>query len=145
MTAATPSTKSVPLQFSVIYRRSEYVSIVREYLHLELIKRAAAKGKPYQPPGLLSRWCSSAILSAIFMQKRRQMPVNDFSIDAEKIVRLNQRGEISVAWQDIVTIYRFQQGYLLMDKKGGLPIPYRCLTEEQKQQLEVIACSKGLN
>jgi hypothetical protein len=36
----------------------------------------------------------------------------------------------------VTNIYRYEPGYLIEKGKGALPIPFRCLSEQQRIRLE---------
>ncbi|WGG53176.1 YcxB family protein [Rugamonas sp. DEMB1] len=137
MTQSTTAT-TAPLRLNVVYQRAEYVDIVLELVALELAKQAKKKGKDHKPMGKASRLLAAALLSAIFFYKRLSMPSNDFTISKQGIRRVNRRGTVDVKWVDVTAVHRFARGYLLIKRNGGMPLPYRCFTSEQRAAMEFL-------
>ena len=135
---STPASSALPLRFEIEYQRAEYVSIVLEFLAIDLARRAALNGKPAKPLGWAGLTMTVAILSAAFAWKKRQMPRNAFVVDDAAIERHNAMGVLRVAWGDVVAVHRFRDGYLLNYQRGGMPIPYRCLAGETRTRLDVL-------
>lgn len=79
----------------------------------------------------------------VFYLKRRRMPRCSFRIDAAGIARTARTGTLVRAWSDIDGVRRYRQGYLLMMRRGGMPIPYRCLDRAQQVTLRRWASFKG--
>lgn len=79
----------------------------------------------------------------VFYLKRRRMPLCSFRIDATGIARTARTGRLVRTWADIDGMRRYRQGYLLMMRRGGMPIPYRCLDREQQATLRRWASFKG--
>jgi len=119
------------VKFSVAYTRTEYVSIVSEIVTAQLASQRAAAGKPAKAPGMFARALMVAILSAAFAYKKRKMPVCDFTINAGGIERITRMGTLTVPWSAVVAIHRCAQGYVVMKKNGGMPLPYRCFDAAQ--------------
>lgn len=59
-----------------------------------------------------------------------------FQIDDQQIQRSSKLGLFRLPWRDVVAIHRFSHGYLVEKSKGSVPLPYRCLTEEQAAILD---------
>ncbi|MGZ8288150.1 MAG: YcxB family protein, partial [Telluria sp.] len=52
------------------------------------------------------------------------------------IVRSCARGVTLIAWDDVIRIRRYRRGYLMVLKRGTLPIPYRCLGQREVAGME---------
>lgn len=87
---------------------------------------------------VMMRFVVAMIGLPIFMLKRKRMPVCDFTIDDEKIVRVTAMGTCTVSWLDVVSVSCYTQAYLLSFKRGAMPIPYRCLTGEKANRMRSI-------
>jgi hypothetical protein len=59
-------------------------------------------------------------------------------VDTATIERHNALGVMSVAWGDVVAVHRFRDAYLLNYQRGGMPIPYRCLTGDTRRRFEAL-------
>lgn len=119
------------VKVSVAYTRAEYVSIAGEIAMAEWDRRRAAAGKPAKRAGMVSRALTVAILSLGFAYKKRKMPVCDFTISNDGIERITRTGTLTVRWSAVVAIHRCAQGYVVMKKNGGMPLPYRCFNAGQ--------------
>lgn len=126
------------VKFRVAYTRAEYVSIVSEIVVAEYARRRMAAGKPAKPAGVFSRWLMVAILSAGFTYKKRRMPLCDFTIGTGGIERITRLGTLTVPWRDVVAIHRCAQGYVVMKKNGGMPLPYRCFDAQQAKTVAAL-------
>jgi len=119
------------LHFSVSYSLAEYRSFVQEHMAVVMAKRVAAKGKRSQGQSRLLRWLIGAVAGPAFLLKKRRMPVCEFTIDEHEILRKAADGHLVVPWSKVVAVHRYSQGYLVERDNGGIPIPYRCLSNEQ--------------
>ena len=43
---------------------------------------------------------------------------------------------MNVPWSKVIAIHRYSPGYLIEKVGGAFPIPYRCLTDNQRGDLE---------
>jgi hypothetical protein len=124
------------ITFSVSYTLNEYLSFVQEHAAAVLAKQAGAKGKlPRSKPSLLSRGLISIFASVMFFFKKRRMPICEFTIDEQRIVRNTALGQLVVLWPEIVAIHRYSQGYLVEKCNGAMPLPFRCLSPQQASVL----------
>lgn len=75
------------------------------------------------------------IAPPVFFLKQRRMPVCEFRIDGQGIARISRLGTFERSWSEVKMVRRYERGYLLMFAKGGIPIPFRCLDQQQQEQL----------
>jgi hypothetical protein len=75
------------------------------------------------------------IAPPVFFLKKRRMPVCEFRIDGHGIARASRLGTFERTWNEVKMVRRYERGYLLMFAKGGIPIPFRCLNQQQLEQL----------
>jgi len=49
----------------------------------------------------------------------------------EYIVRTSDTGVSLIGWDDVQRIRTYSNGFMMVLKRGTLPIPFRCLTKEE--------------
>ena len=133
------------LTFSVSYTLGEYLSFVREHTGIVMAEERAKQGKPPRAsvPAFIMVFVV-AFASVSFFFKKRRMPVCDFFIDEDRIVRTTADGKLVLPWKDVTAIYRYTQGYLVAKKNGAMPLPLRCLDAEQAATLGALVEQREL-
>ena len=124
------------IEVSVAYTLREYLSFVRD--HLPTVLRQA-KGQPPAPGlSLRMRWFVTAAASLSFAIKKFRMPLCEFVIDEQRILRRTALGELIVPWSDVISVHRYSQGFLIEKARGSMPLPYRTFSVEQARVFESI-------
>jgi len=134
------------LTFSVSYTLGEYLSFVREHTGIVMAEERAKRGKP--PRASVPAFVMLFVIpfaSVAFFFKKRRMPVCDFFIDEDRIVRTTADGKLVVPWNDVTAIHRYSQGYLVAKKNGAMPLPLRCLDAEQAATLGALVERRELD
>jgi len=83
------------------------------------------------------------IAPPVFFLKKRRMPVCEFRVDGDGIERTSRLGTFKKTWDEVTMVRRYERGYLLMFAKGGIPIPFRCLDQQQLEQLRGYTSGRG--
>lgn len=130
------------IEFEVAYTRAEYLSISLECIEHELAQRARAKGKPVPRFDMLSRGLLVLVGSFRFWLKRLRMPKNRFQIDRDGIKRMNRRGTVRHRWEDLATVIHCREAYVLVTKKGGMPLPYRCFSVAERAGIDKLLAER---
>jgi hypothetical protein len=120
-----------PLVFTVQYSLGEYSGFMWEHGGYLIRRRRLGPLRTYLM--LLKTTGSSALH---FAAAGRGKLVYEFTIDDHGIVRSCARGVTLIAWDDVIRIRRYRRGYLMVLKRGTLPIPYRCLGEAERAGME---------
>ncbi len=120
----------LPLEFSVRYTLSEYVSFMWQHAHY-LIRRRRI-GAPASWYMLVKSTWNSAFH---FVMQGRSRHTYEFTIDRHGIVRTGPGGVTLIGWEDVSVVRSYSRGRLLVLKRGTLPIPARCLSREQSDNL----------
>jgi hypothetical protein len=94
-------------------------------------------------PFTLNMWIA-LIAPPVFFLKKRRMPLCEFRIDAHGIQRTSRLGTFEKTWDEVKMVRRYRRGYLLMFAKGGIPIPFRCLDQQQQERLRTFTTGRGL-
>jgi hypothetical protein len=47
------------------------------------------------------------------------------------------------SWDEVRAVRRYRRGYVVMFEKSGMPIPFRCLTAAQRQQLRALLAARA--
>ena len=136
-----------PICFAVTYRLSEYLAVLREHLPGALLAWERGRGKGAD--GRLS-WSTRAAMAVMlplvgrimFRRKVRLMPVCRFSVDADGLVRETAAGRLVIAWSEVRAVRRLSGAWLVDTGGGGLPIPYRCLSDDQHAAFERLLLSR---
>ena len=126
-----PAVDDLPvLNFSVRYALFEYVSFMWEHSG-HLIRRRRI--------GLLSGWYmhlkSTWSAAFHFVALGRARHTYEFTVDVHGIVRSAQSGVTLIDWNDVTAIRTYSRGFLMVLKRGTLPIPFRCLSKGQAEAL----------
>jgi hypothetical protein len=119
-----------PLEFSVRYSLAEYVSFMWQHAqHLIRRRRVRAPASWYML--LRSTWGAAFN----FVLQGRSRHTYEFTIDRHGIVRSGPGGVTLIGWRDVSGIRCYSRGRMLVLKRGTLPIPSRCLSREQMDNL----------
>ena len=132
--AAATGPERLQLRFTVRYSLPEYVSFM--WQHGGYLIRRRRMGR------LVSLWLlfkSTSAAAMHFVTQGRARHLYDFTIDEHGIVRTNGTGVTLVPWSDVSAIRRYSRGYMLVLKRGTLPIPYRCLDGAQAGAMDALA------
>jgi hypothetical protein len=121
----------LPMVFSVQYSLSEYSGFMWEHAGYLIRRRRLGFLRTYL---MLLKTTGSAALH--FMAAGRGKLVYEFTIDDHGIVRSCSRGVTLIAWDDVIRIRRYRRGYLMVLKRGTLPLPYRCLGDAERAGME---------
>ena len=122
------------LRFTVRYALPEYVSFMWQHAGYLIRRRRIGR--------LASWWMLSKSTSAAamrFVVQGRARHVYDFTIDEHGIVRASGTGVTLVPWSDVSAIRRYSRGYMMVLKRGTLPIPFRCLDGVQAGAMDGFA------
>ena len=132
--ASGSAVPSEQLHFKVRYSLPEYVSFMWQHGGYLIRRRRIGR--------LASLWLlfkSTAAAAMHFVTQGRSRHLYDFTIDEHGIVRTNGAGVTLVPWSDVSAIRRYTRGYMLVLKRGTLPIPYRCLDGAQSGVMDAFA------
>lgn len=132
--APDPDPERAQLHFTVRYALPEYVSFMWQHGGYLIRRRRIGR--------LASLWLlfkSTAAAAMHFVTQGRARHLYDFTIDEHGIVRTNGTGVTLVPWSDVSAIRRYTRGYMLVLKRGTLPIPYRCLDGAQSGAMDAFA------
>jgi hypothetical protein len=114
------------IDFSVAYVFAEYRTFVLE--HIRQIEG--------RPTSWIGRQLIVVTAGLAFFVKTRRMPLCTFHIDGAGIRRTTGKGALVVPWSKVIAIHRYSPGYFLGMAGGALPIPYRCLDEQQRARMD---------
>jgi hypothetical protein len=123
--AAPPS-----LEFSVRYALAEYVSFMWQHAGWLIRRRRIGRLRTWT-----MRIKSTGAAAFHFIAMRRSRWTYQFTIDAHGIVRVGPGGVTLIDWADVSAIRTYARGFLMILKRGTLPIPFRCLTSEQSSAM----------
>ena len=124
------------LEFKVRYGLGEYIVFMWQHSGY-LIRRRRVGAFTGLWMTIKSTW--GAAIN--FVLQRRARHLYEFTIDEHGIVRTNGVGVTLVPWSDVSAIRRYSRGYMMVLKRGTLPIPFRCLDERQMQAMGRFAAS----
>lgn len=131
-----PATLQVQLDFTVRYALPEYVSFMWQHAGY-LIRRRRI--------GRLTTWwmLSKSTLAAAmnFVMQGRSRHLYNFTIDDHGIIRTSGSGVTLVPWAEVSAIRSYSRGYMMVLKRGTLPIPFRCLSGAQAGIMDIFASS----
>lgn len=93
-------------------------------------------------PGTVSFW-TVLLCPPVFLLKQRHMPRSEFVIDGAGIERTTRQGTLRRGWDEVTAVRRYSRGYLLMLRRGAIPIPFRCLDSGQQERLRAFMCARS--
>lgn len=125
-----PASADLALEFSVRYTLAEYVSFMWQHArHLIRRRRIPAPASWYML--FKSTWAAAFH----FVVQGRSRHTYGFTIDRHGIVRTGPGGVTLIGWGDVSAMRCYSRGRMLVLKRGTLPIPARCLSREQSDNL----------
>jgi len=122
------------LHFWVRYTFVEYVGFMWEHGGY-LIHRRRIRW----PMGLYLRLKSTLSAALHFVLLGRGRRTYEFQIDQHGIVRTSDTGVSLIDWDDVQRIRTYSRGYMMILKRGTLPIPFRCLNTDEVKAMHGIA------
>lgn len=132
--AATIAGASESLTFKVRYTLGEYIVFMWQHTGYLIRRRRIGRFNT------LSMTLSSTWSAAFhFVMQGRARHEYEFTIDQHGVLRTHGSGVTLVPWSDVSAIRRYTRGYMMVLKRGTLPIPYRCLDVPQAAAMEVYA------
>lgn len=124
------------LHFTVRYALPEYTSFMWQHAGYLIRRRRVGRMASWW---LLSK--STAAAAMHFVVQGRARHLYDFTIDQHGIIRGNGNGVTLVPWSDVSAIRRYSCGYMMVLKRGTLPIPFRCLDQAQAAAMDAYAAT----
>lgn len=124
------------VHFMVRYALPEYISFMWQHAGYLIRRRRIGKLATWW---MLTKSTSAAALH--FVAQGRSRHLYDFLIDVHGIVRTSGTGVTLVPWGDVTAIRRYSRGYMLVLKRGTLPVPFRCLDIAQAGAMDGFAAT----
>ena len=127
------------LHFSVRYSLPEYVSFMWQHGgYLIRRRRIGAMASLYM------RIKSTATAALHFVLLGRGKRTYEFTIDQHGIVRSTRDagGVTLIGWADVMAIRSYSCGFMMMLKRGTLPIPFRCLDVDGEAAMRAFAAER---
>jgi hypothetical protein len=138
--AAAGAAALCDLHFSVRYSLPEYVSFMWQHGgYLIRRRRIGAMASLYM------RIKSTATAALHFVMLGRGKRTYEFDIDQHGIVRATKgvAGSVSlIDWADVMAIRSYSCGFIMMLKRGTLPIPFRCLDVDGEAAMRAYAAER---
>lgn len=132
---ATPrGTMPFALHFLVRYTLWEYIVFMWQHAGWLIRRRRVGRVN-----GGYLRIKSTLTAALHFILLRRGSRTYEMSIDEHGIVRVSDSGVTLIGWGDVRLIRRYRNGFLMVLKRGTLPIPYRCLNQDEISALRGFA------
>lgn len=121
------------LHFFVRYSLREYIGFMWQHGGF-LIRRRRIRW----PASLYLRIKSTASAALHFLLLGRGRRTYEFTIDEHGIVRVSG-GVTLINWDDVTSVRTYSRGFMMVLKRGTLPIPFRCLDEVQRGIMRTLA------
>jgi hypothetical protein len=124
---AAPALAPVPfaLHFLVRYTLAEYTGFMWQHAGFLIRRRRVG------PVNSMYLRLKSTLMAAVhFILLRRGSRTYEMTIDFHGIVRVSDSGVTLIAWRDVRAIRRYRNGFLMILARGTLPIPFRCLNQD---------------
>ncbi len=124
------------LHFQVRYTLGEYIGFMWQHGGF-LIRRRRVRW----PAGLFLRFRSTASAALNFLLLGRGRRTYEFTIDRHGIVRTSG-GVTLIGWEDVTAVRTYKRGFMMVLKRGTLPIPFRCLSDGQVAAMRGLAAAR---
>ena len=121
------------LHFFVRYSLGEYIGFMWQHGGFLIRRRRIA-----WPASLYLRVKSTASAALNFVLLGRGRRTYEFTIDEHGIVRTSG-GVTLINWADVMAVRTYSRGFMMVLKRGTLPIPFRCLNETQRGAMRMLA------
>lgn len=131
-----PALAQDQISFTVRYSLLEYISFMWQHAGYLIRRRRIGR---FASLWLLSKSTSAAAMH--FVAQGRARRIYEFTIDAHGIVRSSGTGVTLVPWGDVSAIRSYSCGYVMVLKRGTLPIPFRCLSAAQAGAMNCFAAA----
>jgi hypothetical protein len=138
----------VILAIEVKYERREYVSIVEEYLPYSLSGEKSRTSpwlidRPHVLPGRFLKKVVRLAASVAFVYKLSRVGGCKFEVTRAGLCRRAKDGLVEIPWLAVHKVFRFNSAYLVVTKRGAMPLPYRAFNETQRVEFERILSECG--
>jgi hypothetical protein len=134
-TVASPVPSS-ELHFFVRYTLGEYLSFMWQHGGF-LIRRRRIRW----PASIYLRLKSTVSAALHFILLGRGRRTYEFTIDQHGIVRTSG-GVTLIGWEDVLGVRTYSRGFMMVLKRGTLPIPYRSLSVDQLATMKELAAAR---
>lgn len=134
--SAVPPAPLSELHFFVRYTLGEYISFMWQHGGF-LIRRRRIRW----PASLYLRLKSTLGAALHFVMLGRGRRTYEFTIDQHGIVRTSG-GVTLIGWEDVIGVRTYTRGFMMVLKRGTLPIPYRALSEAQMGAMKDLAAAR---
>jgi hypothetical protein len=124
------------LHFFVRYTLGEYISFMWQHGGY-LIRRRRIRF----PASLYLRLKSTLSAAMHFVLLGRGRRTYEFTIDQHGIVRTSG-GVTLIGWEDVTAVRSYTRGFMMVLKRGTLPIPYRALSDAQMGAMKQLAAAR---
>lgn len=136
VTSLVPDAAADALHFFVRYSLREYTSFMWQHGGF-LIRRRRIRW----PASLFLRLRSTLGAALHFVLLGRGRRTYEFTIDTHGIVRTSG-GVTLIAWDDVAAVRTYSRGFMMVLKRGTLPIPFRCLSQQQTVAMRDLATAR---
>lgn len=134
--SAAPPVPLSELHFFVRYTLGEYVSFMWQHGGF-LIRRRRIRW----PASFYLRLKSTLGAALHFVMLGRGRRTYEFTIDQHGIVR-SSGGVTLIGWEDVIGVRTYTRGFMMVLKRGTLPIPYRALSDAQMGAMKELAAAR---
>ena len=134
--SAAPPVPLSELHFVVRYTLGEYTSFMWQHGGF-LIRRRRIRF----PASLYLRLKSTLGAALHFIMLGRGRRSYEFTIDQHGIVR-SSGGVTLIGWEDVIGVRTYTCGFMMVLKRGTLPIPYRALSDAQLAAMKELAAAR---
>lgn len=129
-----------PFTVLVKYQLREYISIICDFAQYagktkrrsELVHPLSRQEKKI---GVLTKAGLAIVATPIFFYKVFRVGACEFSFTENGLTRKSKGVTLDVSWRDIQYAYVLSEAFLFAKAVGALPVPYRCLSNAQRECL----------
>jgi hypothetical protein len=130
----------------VKYRLREYLQVLSDFVPIERHRREQLNGKSKSDNPKKMTWLTKSLLftvgSVAYFYKVIVVGKCSFTINADGVKRMSKGGTLNADWSEVVEVLKLSGVYLIQKANGAMPIPFRCMTNEECAEFERFAGSK---
>lgn len=136
------------LTLNVRYTLSEYLAVVDAFIPYALTakKDKSAAWEVHCPTvraGWATKTLTKCIASGAFFYKVSRVGDCRFTFSDTGLVREAKNGRMQVPWPEITRVFRLPTAFLFAKAKGAMPVPYSCMSEQERAVLEQLLAQVG--
>lgn len=136
------------MTLNVRYTLAEYLAVIEAFTPYALTAKKEKTSpwevrRPVVQAGWLARSLVKFMASAAFFYKVSRVGECRFTFSETGLVREAKDGRMQVSWLEVIRVLRLPTAFLFAKSNGAMPVPYSCMSEQQRTELEELLALVG--